>query len=115
MLNNWIKGNPPTLNLKNSSIKIATHLEGESLGDLNPFSVALISSDNEIAVGPSIRGGGWELLRLGDNVSVDFRAVIDSPKVRFVHANGFVAKTQTEVTLEEALALVERAIPGIVT
>ena len=51
MLNNWIKGNPPTLNLKNSSIKIATHLEGESLGDLNPFSVALISSDNEIAVG----------------------------------------------------------------
>lgn len=51
MLNNWIKGNPVSHNLKNSSIKISSHLDGESLEDLNKYSVGLLSSDNDIALG----------------------------------------------------------------
>lgn len=69
-------------------------------------------NDERIAMSitPSIRGGGWEMLRLGDNINVDFRAVADSPDIRFVHANGFVAKTQTMLPLDEALELANQAV-----
>jgi len=69
-------------------------------------------NDDQVAMSitPSTRGGGWEMLRLGDNISVDFRAVADNPEIRFVHANGFVAKTQTLLPLEQTLALANQAV-----
>ncbi len=63
-----------------------------------------------MSITPSARGGGWEMLRIGDNMNVDFRAVADNPQVRFVHANGFVAKTETLLPIEEALQLATQAV-----
>jgi hypothetical protein len=63
-----------------------------------------------MSITPSVRGGGWEMLRLGDNTSVDFRAVAGNPEIRFVHANGFVAKTQTLLPLDQALELATQAV-----
>ena len=63
-----------------------------------------------MSITPSIRGDGWEMLRLGDNINVDFRAVADNPEIRFVHANGFVAKTETLLPLAEALELASQAV-----
>ena len=63
-----------------------------------------------MAITPSNRGGGWELLRLDDNLFVDFRAVEQDPDVRFVHINGFIAKTQSLLPLDKVLKIVTRAI-----
>lgn len=63
-----------------------------------------------ISITPSIRGGGWEMLRIGDNINVDFRAVANNPEIRFVHANGFVAKTQTLLPLDQTLELATQAV-----
>ncbi|MDX2480670.1 MAG: MYG1 family protein [Desulfuromusa sp.] len=63
-----------------------------------------------MSITPSARGGGWEMLRIGDNINVDFRAVADSPDIRFVHANGFVAKTETMLPIDETLKLANRAV-----
>lgn len=73
------------------------------LSFLNDDSIAM-------SITPSVRGAGWEMLRLGDNLNVDFRAVADNPQIRFVHANGFVAKTQTLLPLADALALATQAV-----
>ncbi len=69
-------------------------------------------NDDRIAMSitPSIRGGGWEMLRLGDNMNVDFRAVANNPEIRFVHANGFVAKTETMLPLDKTLELAMQAV-----
>jgi hypothetical protein len=69
-------------------------------------------NDEQVAMSitPSIRGGGWEMLRLGNNHNVDFRAVADNPLIRFVHANGFVAKTATLLPLQETLELATQAV-----
>lgn len=68
--------------------------------------------DEQVAMSitPSARGGGWEMLRLGDSSEVDFRAVAKCPEIRFVHANGFVAKTETLLPLDEALQLATQAV-----
>jgi len=63
-----------------------------------------------MSITPSIRGGGWEMLRLGDHINVDFRALIDNPQIRFVHANGFVAKTETLLPLDQTLDLAMQAV-----
>jgi hypothetical protein len=63
-----------------------------------------------IAIFPSNRGAGWELLRLGNNPQVDFRLVADHPQIRFVHFNGFVGKTKTQLPLAQVLPIVEAAI-----
>ena len=63
-----------------------------------------------MSITPSNRGAGWELLRLGDHRVVDFRAIADSPDIRFVHTNGFLAKTKTRQPLHEVIQLVSRAI-----
>jgi len=63
-----------------------------------------------MSITPSTRGGGWEMLRLGDHRNVDFRAVAGNPQIRFVHANGFVAKTRTLLPLEQALELATHAV-----
>ena len=63
-----------------------------------------------MSISPSIRGKGWELLRLGDNSIVDFRAISNAPAVRFVHANGYVATTQELIPLEDVFQLAARSI-----
>jgi hypothetical protein len=63
-----------------------------------------------MSITPSNRGAGWELLRLGDNPRVDFRAIGTSPQVSFVHGSGFLAKTRTRLTLPEVIRLASQAI-----
>ncbi len=63
-----------------------------------------------MSIFPSNRGSGWELLRLGNNLQVDFRLVAGHEQVRFVHVNGFVAKTRTLMPLEEVLPIATAAI-----
>jgi len=63
-----------------------------------------------ICITPSIRGDGWELLRLGDHSVVDFRTIGDDPEIRFVHITGFIAKTATLLPLDQVIRLVTRAI-----
>ncbi|RLB64142.1 MAG: hypothetical protein DRH08_10100 [Deltaproteobacteria bacterium] len=63
-----------------------------------------------MSITPSNRGEGWELLRLGDHSLVDFRAITDSPDIRFVHANGFLAKTYKRLPLKEVIPLASRAV-----
>ena len=69
-------------------------------------------NDNSIvmSITPSVRGAGWEMLRLGDNRMVDFRALEGSPQVRFIHANGFVAKTCSLIPEEAVIELATQAI-----
>ncbi len=68
--------------------------------------------DDKIAISitPSGRGPGWELLRLGKNPWVDFRAIEDSPQICFVHANGHVATTHALLPLPEVLDLAARSV-----
>jgi hypothetical protein len=63
-----------------------------------------------MSITPSNRGEGWELLRLGDNMIVDFRVIEDNPEVRFVHGSGFLAKTHTRLPLEDVVKLACMAI-----
>ncbi len=63
-----------------------------------------------MSITPSVRGEGWELLRLDDHAAVDFLTIEDHPEIRFVHANGFLAKTRTRLPLEEVLQLAAKAI-----
>jgi len=63
-----------------------------------------------ICLTPSNRGEGWELLRLGDNRMVDFRRIADCPDIRFVHASGFIAKTNSRLPQRELVKLACRAI-----
>ncbi len=63
-----------------------------------------------ISITPSVRGAGWEMLRLGDNLQIDFRAVKSNPEVRFVHINGFMAKTKELIPLEAVLEIASQAI-----
>lgn len=65
-----------------------------------------------ICITPSVRGAGWELLRLGDSSLVDFRAIADRPEVRFVHATGYVATTQTLISPERVIELAAQSISG---
>ncbi|MCW8892367.1 MAG: MYG1 family protein [Deltaproteobacteria bacterium] len=69
-----------------------------------------------MSITPSIRGTGWELLRLKDNLMVDFRSIAANPEIRFVHVNGFVAKTRSLIPLEEVVELASQAIgdPGMI-
>jgi len=63
-----------------------------------------------MSITPSNRGGGWELLRLEDYRFVDFRSVAKDPEIRFVHVNGFIAKTRSLLPLEQVLPIAERAV-----
>ncbi len=65
-----------------------------------------------MSITPSIRGDGWEMLRLGNNMMVDFRSIASDPEIRFVHVNGFIAKTGTLIPMEKVIALASRAIGG---
>lgn len=63
-----------------------------------------------MSITPSSRGEGWELLRLGENTVVDFRAIGSSPAIRFVHGSGFMAKTFSRLPLPELLLLASQAV-----
>jgi len=63
-----------------------------------------------MSITPAVRGDGWEMLRLGDHRVVDFLKIRDLPGVGFVHANGFLAKTEKRLPLDEVLALAARAV-----
>ena len=63
-----------------------------------------------ICITPSVRGKGWELMRLKDHKDVDFREINGDPEVRFVHANGYVASTHTMLPVEEVIALASRCV-----
>jgi hypothetical protein len=63
-----------------------------------------------ICITPSIRGKGWEMLRLGDSTQIDFRKLRNDPLIQFVHIDGFVAKTKTMIPLDQVVQLAERAI-----
>jgi len=68
-----------------------------------------------MSITPSTRGAGWELVRLGDSMAVDFRLVESNPEIRFVHVNGFIAKTRSLIPLDAVLELASQAIvpPGL--
>lgn len=63
-----------------------------------------------MSITPSNRGEGWELLRLDDHAAVDFLRIADHPEIRFVHANGFLAKTRTRLPLEQVIELAGKAV-----
>jgi hypothetical protein len=63
-----------------------------------------------MSITPSNRSEGWELLRLGDNTIVDFRAIKKSPEILFVHSSGFLAKTNARLPIEEVVSLASLAI-----
>lgn len=84
----------------NNSPKLAMELYLKFLDD----------EDIVMSITPSNRGDGWELLRLGDNTIVDFRAIAGHPDVSFVHGNGFLAKTHLRLPLQEVISLACQAI-----
>ncbi|MCF6179687.1 MAG: MYG1 family protein [Geopsychrobacter sp.] len=63
-----------------------------------------------MSITPSVRGEGWELLRLGDHRVVDFLKIKNDPRVSFAHANGFLAKTEKRLPLEEVVLLAAQAV-----
>lgn len=63
-----------------------------------------------LCITPSVRGSGWELMRLKDHKDVDFRVIDGDPAVRFVHANGYVASTHDLLPLEKVIDLARRCI-----
>ncbi len=72
-----------------------------------------LDDDNIVmSILPSNRGEGWELLRLGNNTIVDFRAIKKNPEIRFVHGSGFLAKTHKRLPLEEVVTLASMSILG---
>ena len=63
-----------------------------------------------MSITPSNRGAGWELMRLGENNAVDFRAIAKNPEIRFVHTTGFLAKTHDNLAIPEVVNLASQAI-----
>jgi len=63
-----------------------------------------------MSITPSVRGDGWEMLRLGDKRNVDFLKIKDYPGVSFVHANGFLAKTEFRLPLADVVQLAALAL-----
>jgi len=66
-----------------------------------------------MCITPSVRGPGWELLRLGDSAMVDFRVIGHLPQMRFVHANGYVATTRTLLPLPRVIDLAARCLTAL--
>jgi hypothetical protein len=56
------------------------------------------------------RGQGWRILRMNDNLSIDFNRIADCVQIKFAHKSGFLAKTDKRYPIDEILSLVEKAI-----
>ena len=64
-----------------------------------------------VAVFHDNRGEGLTLLRLHDDLRIDFTRVKNSPEVAFCHAGGFIVKTKSK-DFDQAWLLVEGAYIG---
>ncbi|MEA3362645.1 MAG: MYG1 family protein [Thermodesulfobacteriota bacterium] len=89
---------------------LVSHIADNPKLSMELYLRALNDEDVVMSITPSIRGAGWEMLRLGDNMVVDFRSVASNPEIRFVHVNGFIAKTRSLIPLDEVLELASQAI-----
>lgn len=56
------------------------------------------------------RGPGWVLYRYDDDKRIDFSKLKDHEDIHFAHANGFIAKTNEGISMDEALELVKLAL-----
>lgn len=63
---------------------------------------------NGVAIFHDNRGSGLTLLRLRDDLRIDFTKVKDDPEVAFCHNGGFIVKTKSK-DLEKAWRLIEDA------
>lgn len=66
-----------------------------------------------MSITPSVRGDGWEMLRLDEHAAVDFTALAGEAEISFIHANGFLAKTHTRLEHEAIIRLARRAIRDV--
>ena len=89
---------------------VTCQIEEQPKMSMELFLRSLDDARIAICITPSVRGEGWELLRLGDHSMVDFRLVANNPEIRFVHANGFVATTRTRIPQDQVLALAAGAV-----
>ena len=92
---------------------VVSHIEHNPKLSMELYLRALQDDRVVICITPSVRGEGWELLRLGDSGLVDFRAIAADPKIRFVHANGYVATTWSLIPLEEVIDFAARSLTGV--
>ncbi len=60
------------------------------------------------SISPNIdsRGPGWTIYRYDDNPLIDLNRIRDDSRVSFVHANGFIAKVNPDVTVHDLVAMV---------
>jgi hypothetical protein len=57
------------------------------------------------------RHTAWAVFRFNDfDDSINLSAVKDHPQIRFVHTNGFLAKTKEMIPLEELYKILETAV-----
>jgi hypothetical protein len=89
---------------------IVSHIDENPKLSMELYLRYLDDPDIVMSITPSVRGAGWELLRLKDSFMVDFRAIAAHEEIRFVHVNGFVAKTRSLIPTTEVVALAARAI-----
>ena len=89
---------------------VVSQIDGDPKLSMELFLRDLDDDKIVICITPSVRGQGWELLRLGESSRVDFLAIAKRPEVRFVHANGYVATTWARIPLERVLELAGRSI-----
>ena len=77
--------------------------------ELNCKAAVAQGADPIASISPSVdgRGEGWTLYRYNDNKCIDFKLIRNHPKVTFVHANGFLAKVNTDVTRDELIEMVK--------
>jgi hypothetical protein len=67
-------------------------------------------TDAAVSLSWDERGNGWSLYRFNDDPRIDFSVLEGDSAISFAHKGGFIAKTITRLSLEEALALVARAV-----
>jgi hypothetical protein len=96
-------GGMPTLVLLAPAYRGAiTLLRKEWMGEHDEVIGMSISYDD--------RGDGWCLFRFDDHPSVDFTRLREQDEMKFVHASGFVGKTEDRLPLNEVLDLAAKAV-----
>jgi len=63
----------------------------------------------DIVISLDRRGEGWRLFRY-DGAPVDFQRIAGRPEVSFAHKSGFLATTNTRLSEDELIQLVEQAV-----
>ncbi len=98
--------NDPIIIVNNQTVLI--HQNSNILG-LDQY-IKKSQSDIAAIVFYDDRGLGWAFLRLFDNPHVDFLNLKNSSKIKFVHNNGFIAKTYQRISLKEIFELLSKSI-----